>query len=43
MIFFEYVECDVSVEHVEVGTEQNVIVDDVALSGKEKSMLCSLD
>ena len=41
MIIFEYgerhgngVEHDVSVEHVEVGVEQNVIVDDAALSGK---------
>ena len=49
MIIFEYGEChgngvehDVSVENVEVWAEQNV-VDDVALSSKEKSMLCSLD
>ena len=47
MIIFEYVEChgdkvkhDVSVEHVEVGAEYNVTIDDVALSGKEKSLLC---
>ena len=39
MIFFEYAERDVSVEHVEVGAEKNVTVDDVALSGKEKSLL----
>ena len=49
MIIFEYgerhgngVEHDVSVEHVEVGAEQNV-VDDVALSSTEKSLLYSLD
>lgn len=49
MIIFEFgerhgnrFECDVSVEHVEVGAKQNV-VDDVVLSSKEKSLLCSLD
>ena len=43
MITIEYAEYDVSVENVEVGAEQNVTVDDVALLGKEKSLLCSLD
>ena len=49
MIIFEYgerhgngVKHDVSVEHVEVRAEQNV-VDDVTLSSKEKSLLCFLD
>ena len=50
MIIFWYAKChgdrvkhNVSVEHVEVGAKQNVIIDDVTLSGKEKSLLCSLD
>ena len=43
MIIFECAECDVSVEHFEVRDEQNVIVDDVALSSKEKSLLFSID
>ena len=43
MVIFEYAERDVSIEHVEVGAEQNMIVDDMALSSKEKSLLCSLD
>ena len=42
MIIFEYAKHDVSIDHVEVGAEQNVGVDDVILSGKEKSLLCSL-
>lgn len=37
------VEYGVTIEHVEVWDKQNVIVDDVALSGKEKSMLFSFD
>ena len=50
MIIFEYakihgdrVERDVRVEHVEVGVGKNVIVEDVVLLGKEKSLLCHLD
>ena len=50
MTNFEYVERHgdevehgVSEQHVEVGVELNVIVDYVALSSKEKSLLCSLD
>ena len=50
MTNFEYVErhgnkvkLGVSEQHVEVGAEPNVIVDDMELSSKEKPLLCSLD
>ena len=50
MTNFEYeehrgdkVEPGVSEQHVEVGAKPNVIVDDMALSSKEKPLLCSLD
>ena len=50
MTIFEYAEChcdevelDISVENIEVGAKKNVILDDMALSSKEKSLLCSLD